>query len=130
MKPAEGPGTVGQLEETTASENHGGSQAKLNGERSVGAARSSRTQVPRRGEVKRGDPIGSLDWRSVLPFRTDASSDRLEWVSMQAARCRAEPAFELSVEALTYHRLVVVARPPEELDLRYDGVRRYCQNPA
>ena len=86
--------------------------------------------MPRRRESRRGDPIGSLDWRSVLPFRTDASSDRLEWVSMQAARCRAEPAFELSVQALTHHRLVVVARPPDELDLRYAEVKRHSPTPA
>src|SRR5262245_63197015 len=49
---------------------------------------------------------------------------------MQAARCRAEPAFELSVPALAYHRLVVVARPPDELDLRYDGVKRHRPAPA
>src|SRR5262249_47406168 len=49
---------------------------------------------------------------------------------MQAARCRAEPAFELSVPALAYHRLVVVARPPDELDLRYDGVKRHSPTPA
>ena len=49
---------------------------------------------------------------------------------MQAARCRAEPAFDLSVPALTYHRLVFVARPPDELDLRYDGVKRHSPTPA
>jgi len=49
---------------------------------------------------------------------------------MQAARCRAEPAFELNVPALTYHRLVVVARPPDALDLRYDGVKRHSPTPA
>src|SRR5262245_55785820 len=49
---------------------------------------------------------------------------------MQAARCPAEPAFELSVPALAYHRLVVVARPPDELDLRYDGVKRHSPTPA
>src|SRR5262249_13522272 len=79
---------------------------------------------------RRGDPIWPLDWRKVLPFRTDASSDRLGWVSMQAARCRAEPAFERSVPALTYHRLVLVARPPDELDLRYDGVNPQNPPPA
>src|SRR5262245_8469616 len=66
-----------------------------------------------------------VDWRSVLPFRTDASSDRLGWVSMQAARCRAEPAFERSVPALSYHRLVFVARPPDELELHFDEVKRH-----
>jgi len=49
---------------------------------------------------------------------------------MQAARCRAEPAFELSVPALTYHRLVFVARPPDELDLRFDGVKRHTPPPT
>jgi hypothetical protein len=68
--------------------------------------------VPRRGESRRGDPIGPLDWHKILPFRTDASSDRLEWVGLQAARCRAEPAFERTVPALAYHRLVFVAGLP------------------
>src|SRR5262245_17428738 len=96
---------------------------------SVRSAISSRTRVRRQGESRRAGPIG-LAWRRVLPFRTDASSDRLRWVSMQAARCRAEPAFELSVPALPYHRLVFVARPPDELDLRYEGVKRHNPTPA
>ena len=86
--------------------------------------------MPQQGESSRGDPIASLDWRNVLPFRTDASSDRLGWTSMQAAHCREEPAFERSVPALTYHRLVLVARPPDELDLRYDGVKRHTPPPT
>src|SRR5262249_45435879 len=71
-----------------------------------------------------------VDWRSVLPFKADASSDRLGWVRMQAARCRAEPAFEFTVPALTYHRLVFVARPPDALDLRFDGVKRHTPPPT
>jgi AraC family transcriptional regulator len=86
--------------------------------------------MPRREERRRGDPIGSLDWRKVLPFMADASSGQLRWVSMQAARCRAEPAFELSVPALTYHRLVFVARPPDALELRYDEVKRHHPTPT
>ena len=86
--------------------------------------------MPSQGASRRGDPIGPLDWRKILPFRTDASSDRLGWVNLQAARCRAEPAFERSVPALTYHRLVFVARPPDELDLRYDGVKRHDPPPS
>src|SRR5262245_4173299 len=97
---------------------------------SVRSARSSRTQLPRPGGSRRGDPVGSLDWPKVLPFTTAASSDRLGWVSLQAARCRAEPPFERSVQALIYHRLVFVSRPPDELDLRYDGVKRHNPSPA
>src|SRR5262245_45443104 len=93
-------------------------------------SRSSRAQVTWPGESRRGDPIGSLDWRKVLPFMADASSGQLGWVSMQAARCRAEPAFELSAPALTYHRLVFVARPPDALELRYDAVKRHHPTPT
>src|SRR5262249_4065384 len=32
--------------------------------------------------------------------------------------------------ALTYHRLVFVARPPDELNLRYEGVKRHSPPPA
>jgi AraC family transcriptional regulator len=79
---------------------------------------------------ERGEPIGPLDWRRILPFPPVAASDRRGWVGLQAARCRAEPAFELQVPALTHHRLVLIARPPEALDLRYEGVTRHVPPPA
>jgi AraC family transcriptional regulator len=81
-------------------------------------------------EPGRGGPIGHLDWRQILPFEAAAASDQLGWVGLEAARCRAEPAFELSVPAITHHRLVLVTRPPVGLDLRYEGVKRYRPTPA
>jgi AraC family transcriptional regulator len=78
----------------------------------------------------RGGPLGLLDWRKTLPLEPAASSDRLGWVGLGAARCRAEPAFERNVPALTHHRLLLVNRPPEELDLRYEGVKRHVPPPA
>ena len=78
-------------------------------------------------ESERGDPI---DWSKVLPFEPVAMSDRLPWVGMQAARCRAEPAFECDGPALAHHRLVLIARPPEELDLRCDWVKRNAPPPT
>ena len=77
-----------------------------------------------------GGPIGPLDWRKILPFEAAAASDRRGWVGLEAARCRAEPAFELSVPAITHHRLVLVTRPPVDLDLRYEGVKRHRPTPA
>src|SRR5215470_13246952 len=62
-----------------------------------------------------GRTIDPRDWRKILPFKTAASSDGLGWVGLQAARCREEPAFELSVPALSHHRLVFVARPSDDL---------------
>jgi hypothetical protein len=37
---------------------------------------------------------------------------------------------ERSVPALTHHRLVLVARPPDELELHYDRVKRHDPSPA
>ena len=72
----------------------------------------------------RGDPLGPLDWLKILPHEAAASSDRLGWVGLEAARCRATPAFELNLPPLTHHRILLFARPPEELDMRYEGVKR------
>src|SRR5262249_61169606 len=83
----------------------------------------------REEELTRGAPIGPLDWRQILPFEAAAASDRLGWVGLEAARCRAEPAFELSVPALTHHRLVLVSRPPVDLDLRDEGGKRHPPTP-
>jgi AraC family transcriptional regulator len=75
-------------------------------------------------------PLGPLDWRRILPFEPDASSERLGWVSVQGARYRAARASEFGAPAITYHRLVLFIRPPEELDVQYEGVKRHISPPA
>jgi AraC family transcriptional regulator len=87
-------------------------------------------RVKHQEEPRHGDPIGPLDWQKILPFEPAVSSHRLGWVGLEAARCRAEPGFERNVPALSHHRLVLVARPPEALDLRYEGVKRHRPTPA
>jgi AraC family transcriptional regulator len=81
-------------------------------------------------EPQTSDPIGPLDWLKLLPFEPDASSHRLGWAGLEAARNRAVPASELYAPALTHHRLILFSRPPEELDLRYEGVQRHVPPPA
>jgi AraC family transcriptional regulator len=78
----------------------------------------------------RGDPIGPLDWLKIVPFESAAASYRLGWVGLEAVRYRAAPAFELNPPAITHHRLVLFARPPDELDLLYEGVQRHVPPPA
>ena len=85
---------------------------------------STGTQVIRQVEPQPADPLGPLDWLRLLPHETAASSVRLGWVGLEAARCCATPAFELNLPPLTHHRILLFARPPEELDLRYEGVKR------
>jgi AraC-like DNA-binding protein len=71
-----------------------------------------------------GDPIGPLDWLKIVPFEPAAASDRLGWAGLEAARYCETPASELNPPASTHHVLVLFARPPEELDLRYFIARR------
>ena len=40
----------------------------------------------REEELRRTDPLGPLDWLRLLPHVTAASSDRLGWVGLEAAR--------------------------------------------
>jgi AraC family transcriptional regulator len=90
----------------------------------------AQAQVRRPEGSGRGDPIGPLDWLKIVPFRSAAASHRLGWVGLEAVRYHAAPAFELNPPAITHHRLVLFTRPPEELDLLYEGVKRHLPPPA
>jgi AraC family transcriptional regulator len=82
------------------------------------------------GKPECGDPLGPQDWLKVIPFQAVAASDRLGWVGLAAARYQASPAWEYHAPALTHHRLVLVMRPPQELELRFEGVKRHVPPPA
>ena len=86
------------------------------------------TQVVRPEAQRRVGPLAVL--RELIPFEADAASDRLGWAGIEAARYRAAPASELNPPALSHDRLVLFARPPEELDLRYEGVKRHLPTRA
>ncbi len=73
-------------------------------------------------------PLGVL--REIFPFDAAATSDLLGWVGMEAASYRAAPASELNPPAITHDRLVLFTRPPEELNLSYEGVNRHVPPPA
>jgi AraC family transcriptional regulator len=78
-----------------------------------------------------GGPSGPLAvLRKIIPYEAAAASDRLGWIGLQAARYRAAPPSELHPPALNHDRLVLFVRPPEELDLRYEGVKRHVPPPA
>jgi AraC family transcriptional regulator len=80
----------------------------------------------RQNEPGLDGPLGGLAvLRKVIPFEPAAASDRLGWVGLEAARYREAPASELNPPAIGHHRLVLFARPPEDLDLLYEGVKRH-----
>jgi AraC family transcriptional regulator len=70
-------------------------------------------------------PLGPIELRELVPFEARAASDRLGWVGLEAARYREPPASEISAPPLTHHALVLVTRPPEKFDLRFEGVKRH-----
>ena len=76
--------------------------------------------------------FGLLDFRSVCPIAAKASraSEGWGWVGLEAARFDGSIDFETANPPLTHHRFVLLIRPPEELDLRYEGVRRHVPPPA
>jgi AraC family transcriptional regulator len=76
------------------------------------------------------DLLGPLDWLKRVPFRPAASSDGLGWVGLEATRFRAAPGSELNQPGITHHRLFLLTRPPEKLELRYEGVKRHAPLPA
>jgi hypothetical protein len=77
-----------------------------------------------------GGPIRPLNWRKGIPFQPVVASDRLGWVGLEAARYCASPTWEYNAPALTHHRLILVTRPPQELEMRFDGVKRHVPPPA
>jgi AraC family transcriptional regulator len=81
-------------------------------------------------EPGRSDLIRPRDWLKVIPFQAVAASDRLGWVGLEAARYRASPDWEYDAPGLTHHRLVLVTRPPQELELRFDEMKRHVPPPA
>jgi AraC family transcriptional regulator len=77
-----------------------------------------------------GGPLAPLDFRKIAPIEAAAASDRLGWVGLDVAHYGEAPAFEFNPPAITHHRLVLYTRPPEELDLMYEGVKRHVPPPA
>src|SRR5262245_30388429 len=65
-----------------------------------------------------------------VPFEADATSERLGWMGLEAVHYRRLPPSELRLPVITHHRLYLFIRPPQELDLRYEGVKRQVPPPA
>jgi len=84
----------------------------------------------RQEEPGGGGPLAPLDLRKIAPIEAAAASDRLGWVGLEADRYCEAPAFEFNPPAITHHRLVLYTRPPEQLDLLYEGVKRHVPPPA
>src|SRR5262245_41122414 len=83
-----------------------------------------------RVEPQPGGPIGPPDCPKIVPFAPDASSDRMRWMGLEAVRWCAGPAADLNPAAISHHSLLLFARPPEELHMKYEGLKRHTPPPA
>src|SRR5438128_5900958 len=90
----------------------------------------SEAQVMGQEDPGLGGPLGPIELRKLVPFEPCAASDLLGWVGLEAARYREAPASEINLSPLTHHTLVIITRPPEGLDLLYEGVKRHLPPPA
>src|ERR1700739_3894516 len=62
--------------------------------------------------------------QKLYPFTPSATSSGMGWKGLQAVRWRKVPASgEISFFPMSQHALTLMIRPPEKMDLRYEGVK-------
>src|SRR5260221_1281417 len=66
----------------------------------------------------------------VLPVIPAATSQNLGWVGLQAFRYRDTAPNEVHWPPLSRHLLVLMTKPPAEMNLRYEGVKRETPPPV
>lgn len=68
------------------------------------------------------DALESLP--TVAPLIPNAASFDLRWRGLQAVRFRDSISNEFSAPPIARHALILITRPPEKMNLRYEGVKR------
>jgi len=61
---------------------------------------------------------------SVAPLIPNAASFQLGWTGLQAVRYRDSITNEFSAPPISQHALVLVTRPPEQMNMQYEGLKR------
>jgi AraC family transcriptional regulator len=82
------------------------------------------------GEPGRGDPLRPRERARFVSFAPSAASDWRGSVGMLAAHYLDAPATEVEVPPSTHHSLILVHRPSEVCEVRYEGVKRHIPPPA
>jgi AraC family transcriptional regulator len=68
--------------------------------------------------------------RNLPPVIPEATSHNLGWIGLQAVRYRDSATNEIHLPALSQHLLVLITKPPAEINLRYEGVKRETPPPV
>src|SRR5262249_16081000 len=64
------------------------------------------------------------EYHPLVPVEPTAASHRLGWTGLEAIRFSDLGDAEFERPALTHHSLILFTGPPDELDLRYEDVKR------
>jgi AraC family transcriptional regulator len=78
----------------------------------------------------RGGRLGPRERAGYVSFAPSAASDWRGSVGILAARYRDAPATEVEVPPSTHHSLVLVHRPSDECEVRYENVKLHFPPPA
>src|SRR5262249_3811831 len=108
----------------------GGSSGTLDEESVPSAVLVKEVLVMPHQEPRHGDPLGPRERARFVSFAPSAGSGWRGSVGMLAARYRDAPATEVEVPPSTHHSFILVHRPPEECEVRYEGVKRHVPPPA
>ena len=77
------------------------------------------------GELSKSEPLlGPLEYHSLVPVEPTAASHRLGWSGLEAARFSDLAEADFERPALTHHSVILFTGLPDELDLRYEDVKR------
>jgi len=82
-----------------------------------------------REPAESGPLLGPLEYHSLVPVEPAAASHRLGWTGLEATRFSDLGDAEFERPALTHHSLILITKPPDELDLRYEDVKRHRPPP-
>jgi AraC family transcriptional regulator len=67
---------------------------------------------------------------NLPPVIPEATSHNLGWVGLQAVRYRDSATNEIHLPSLSQDLLVLITKPPAEMNLRYEGVKRETPPPV
>ena len=75
-------------------------------------------------------PLTPQEYGRLARLQPAAASARLGWLGLEALLFNDMADAEIERPPLTHHELVLFNRPPLELNIRYEGVKRHVPPPA
>jgi len=75
-------------------------------------------------------PLTPQEYGRLARLQPAAASARLGWSGLETLLFNDMPDAEIERPPLTHHELVLFNRPPLELNIRYEGVKRHVPPPA